>query len=171
MPGIVQIGIEGVLGRERQGQPLVPIQPGMLLYHALCPYWSVALVSGRHSRHSDMIEHWLAVQGMAHHAYILFAEDWDEDLVDTRLRQLQALRARGNVEMVIDADPKVVAKTLRQGATSLLFTHPSYSRPEHRPDVSAADRVRPWATITEEVELQRVLTVTDTRGVGESHES
>lgn len=165
------MGVEGVLGRERPGQPLVPIQSAMLLYHALAPHWSLGLCSLRHTRERETLEHWLAVQGMAHHSYILWAEDWDEDPIDTRMRQLQLLRGQGNVEMMIDADPKVVAKALHQGVPSLLFSHPSYSRPEHRPDVSTADRIRPWSAITEEVELQRVLAVTDSRGIGDSHES
>jgi hypothetical protein len=78
-----------------------------------------------------------------------------------RLRQIHVARSRGTVDFYLDADPVWVAKAFSMGMTALLFSHPSYARPEFRPD--APKGVRPWDELLAERTRQQAMIATDRR--------
>lgn len=105
-------------------------------------------------------EHWLATRGLRDWVGVL------GDAIPTRtgetLRQAQVahLRARGPIELAVDPDPASAAWLVATGTPCLLHLHPSYSRPEFRPD---APGIRTWDEIQAELDRQEKMLVADAR--------
>lgn len=67
-------------------------------------------------------------------------------------RQIEHLRGKGPVDLVITSDPKVVHKLLQVGMTSLMFLQPAYIKEEFRPDSRGGVKV--WQDIDAEITKQ-----------------
>ena len=123
----------------------------MALYHALCASTRVVvcLDGPRHEA-----EQWLRNHGLTAHADVI-----DTSMAfagtDLRERQLAVERARGGVDMLVEADPERAASALQKGITTMLFLPPNYIRPEFRPDLTR--KIKPWATIAAELDAQKEI--------------
>lgn len=78
-----------------------------------------------------------------------------------RIRQLHVARSKGPIDFYVDASPRWAAEAFRMGMTSMLFSHPSYARPEFRPD--APKGVRPWDELIAERTRQQAMIAADRR--------
>lgn len=157
MAGTVAITIEGVL---RSPNSEGTITAGLLLYHGMKSVMKLALLT---DSPRDKAEHWLTVNGLRDHAYLLIASATDGDSVEAR-RTAQIRRLRGSnvqVDMVVEADPSVAAQTMLAGVPTLLFAHPQYAMPSFRPDFIGTPK--PWDDIAVEMERQALLADNDIR--------
>lgn len=157
MSSVAVLSLEGVLQQEVTSGP---IQPGVMLYHGLKSVYRLAVVIDQ-PREKALI--WLMQNGLREHAYTVLHEPTDpDDPAERRLVQLQRLRGRGvSIGLFVDRDPDTVAKAMSAGIPSLLFVHPAYARPEHRPDHS--DAPTPWGNLADEMDRQALLRSGDTR--------
>jgi hypothetical protein len=149
MAGAVVICLEGVLikGVPPNG---APIMVGLELYGALGARFKLVL----DSNHDDIIdiEHWLRVAGLTKHVLVLWRDDGQEDLTDLQLRDrhLATWRSQGlDIQLYITASPEVARLMMDAGVTTILLAHPTYARPEYRPD--HVQGMRAWADIEAEV--------------------
>lgn len=157
MAGIICITVQGVLKQEiGEG----PITQGIQIYHGLKHMLKIALIT---DESIERTQHWLKLNGLQEHAYLLPGLDSDgDDPVTRRTRQIGRLRANAEqADMLLDPDPEVVAEATRQGITGLLFAHPKYASPKFRPDYSYTPK--PWDEIASEMTRQRLLRDNDPR--------
>lgn len=156
------VSIEGVLAQDSVSLiKAAPVPIGIALYHSLKTMFKLALVT---SAPTKEVDHWLRVAGLSDHAYLLTPGPLDDptDITALRTRQLRTLRNNGaDVGLVIDSSPAVAAMALSKGVSGVVFTHPSYTRPEFRPDYE--EKRKPWAEIEREITIQRQLKATDLR--------
>lgn len=134
------------------------IAAGIVTYRAFKAVGRVILATSLERRQADA---WCLTNNLMDHDDLIdgtVALDPDEPL---RFRQLSIARARGAVDIYIDADPAYVAEGLRRGMTSLLFSQPSYARPEFRPD--APRGIRPWEELIAERTRQQAMIASDSR--------
>jgi len=82
-------------------------------------------------------------------------------LDDPELEQVKYCRSQGKVELIVTADTELAKKLLEIGLDTLLFLHPSYLRPEFRPD--GRQGMRSWAAIEEEIDKQIEMMKEDPR--------
>jgi hypothetical protein len=152
----VMLQIEGVMTRIRDSRgedgliQSTPIEIGLKLFHSLRTSNPIILVSNDTVEHTD---YWLKTQGIGkdHYALLMTPQpvDRSEPLAEVPLRQLDRLMGMGhNLGLLISADPYVVKEAVKKGVPSLLFAHPTYARPEWRPEHSPG--MRAWAEIEEE---------------------
>ena len=73
-------------------------------------------------------------------------------LEDPDIEQVKYVRSQGKVELVVTSDIELAKKLLEIGLDTLLFLHPTYLRPEFRPD--GRQGIRSWAAIEEEIDKQ-----------------
>ena len=73
-------------------------------------------------------------------------------LEDPDIEQVKYVRSQGKVELVVTSDTELAKKLLEIGLDTLLFLHPTYLRPEFRPD--GRQGIRSWAAIEEEIDKQ-----------------
>ena len=73
-------------------------------------------------------------------------------LEDPDIEQVKYVRSQGKVELVVTSDTELAKKLLEIGLDTLLFLHPTYLRPEFRPDGRLG--IRSWAAIEEEIDKQ-----------------
>ena len=73
-------------------------------------------------------------------------------LEDPDIEQVKYVRSQGKVEVVVTSDTELAKKLLEIGLDTLLFLHPTYLRPEFRPD--GRQGIRSWAAIEEEIDKQ-----------------
>jgi hypothetical protein len=161
------MAIEGVLGRypgEGRYVSMAPIQAGVSLFRALTQVGSVVLLSSFED--TDKIHHWLKLNMIHEHDYeklvprTMLQLDMDEPTL--RQQQIGLIRYYGfPISLLVDSSSEVVAEAFRMGIVSLLFAHPSYMRPEHRPDVG--NEPRTWDSIEADAIRQRELMAADTR--------
>ena len=71
---------------------------------------------------------------------------------DPEFEQVKYVRSQGKVELIVTADTELAKKLLEIGLDTLLFLHPTYLRPEFRPDGRQGQRS--WAAIEEELDKQ-----------------
>jgi len=156
MTATAVIVLDGVL--RGSGDKMLPA--GARLYHGLREVMSVAVVTNEASIESA--DYWLKINGFHKHPYLLSTDPLALDDADARSLQIQRLRQAGSViDFVIEPDPVVALHLLNQGVATLLFTHPRFTNPEHRPDVTAT--ITPWETFVSEIERQESLKATDER--------
>jgi hypothetical protein len=158
MSATVAIVIEGVLSRE-VGEGV--ITQGQRLYFGLMESYTVALLTDRTD--TEAVKHWLKVNGLDKHPYLIPATIKDpQDPAARRMQQISRLRQAGcNVELLIEPDPKVAAHAMGNGVAVLNYLHPNYSNPRFRPDYK--ETVTPWAEMDAEVERLRALREEDPR--------
>lgn len=82
-------------------------------------------------------------------------------LDDPDFEQVKYCRSQGKVEVIVTADTELAKKLLEIGLDTLLFLHPSYLRPEFRPD--GRQGMRSWAAIEEELDKQMEMLKEDPR--------
>ena len=131
---------------------------GVATYRAFKAVGRVTLLTVMERRLADA---WCLTNNVSDYDDLIDASvevDPDETL---RFRQLSVARTRGTVDLYIDAEPTYVAEGLRRGMTALLFSQPSYARPEFRPD--APKGVRPWDELIAERTRQQAMIATDSR--------
>ena len=73
-------------------------------------------------------------------------------LEDPDIEQVKYVRSQGKVELVVTSDTELAKKLLEIGLDTLLFLHPTYLRPEFRPD--GRQGIRSWAAIEEDIDKQ-----------------
>jgi len=73
-------------------------------------------------------------------------------LEDPDIEQVKYVRSQGKVELVVTSDTELAKKLLEIGLDTLLFLHPTYLRPEFRPD--GRQGMKSWAAIEEEIDKQ-----------------
>jgi hypothetical protein len=145
----VLIALNGVLRSDAN----TPIREGRMLYDALIDAYRVVIMA---DEPQERAEHWLKQYGVKGYAGLLTPNVMLTDEDPLRPRQIATARALGRVDLVIDADPQVVAHCLEIEIPSLLFLHPKTSRPEWRPD-----NRRSWDEITALLEKQREKEATE----------
>ena len=82
-------------------------------------------------------------------------------LEDPDIEQVKYVRSQGKVELVVTSDTELAKKLLEIGLDTLLFLHPTYLRPEFRPD--GRQGIRSWAAIEEEIDKQIEMIKEDPR--------
>jgi hypothetical protein len=82
----------------------------------------------------------------------------DEDL---SIRQINVARSKGQADLFITNSPTLWAYSFRIGIPSVLFSVPSYTRVEFRPD--APRKVRAWSEVEATIAEQNALRTQDAR--------
>jgi hypothetical protein len=104
-------------------------------------------------------ERWLKNSGISKfeeimdYSYITLGEN-------NNLRLVEYCRSQGKVELVITADIELAKYLLEQGIHTLMFLHPTYIRPEFRPDGRGR---KDWDAVVEELDRQQELYADDKR--------
>ena len=150
----IAFSLDGVLRDETGGLVL----NGIPVYRACKAIGRLILLT---DMERPAAEAWLAINRLNDWDDLLGAEtviDPDEPL---RYRQIARARSLGQVHLYVDGDPSVVAEALRLGMPTLLFSSPSYARPEFRPD--APKGVRKWDDLVAERTRQQAMIAVDTR--------
>ena len=165
---VTVIAIEGVLARypadPGRYASMPSIESGMALLRGLNKVGPVILLSS--FADTDKIHHWLQVQLITSKDYEKLVPrshaHSDLDEISLRVQQINLVRYYSYpIGLFIDSSSEVVAKAFSMGITSMLFAHPSYMRPEHRPDVEHSPRS--WDSIERDAIRQRELMATDRR--------
>lgn len=153
----IAMSVDGIL---RNPNDSAPIMSGVLLYYSLVKSHRVTLIFDTAAR--DKVQHWLRINNMTEHAGEIYWELEDpEDIVERREKQLGKIRAQGSLSLMVESDPSVAEMLLVKGIPTLLYLHPSYMRPEHRPDYE--EEITPWGSLLDEVKRQRTMRSMDTR--------
>jgi hypothetical protein len=143
MNGTVCVFYEGVLQTPRNQ----PILTGFLLVASLAQGNRVVLAT---SGSSERVDHQMRTEKL---------QDKIAEIVDSSLdlpplplwqRQIEVLRSRHPVTMVLTAEPFVAEWVLSKGMTSLFFAHPGFSRPAIRPVQGNRD----WESLVQELEAR-----------------
>ena len=82
-------------------------------------------------------------------------------LNDPDLEQVKYCRSQGKVELVVTGNVELAKRLLEIGLDTLLFLHPTYLRPEFRPD--GRQGMKAWADIEEEIDKQIEMIKEDPR--------
>jgi hypothetical protein len=80
---------------------------------------------------------------------------------DPDLEQVKYCRSQGKVELVVTGNVELSKKLLEIGLDTLLFLHPTYLRPEFRPD--GRQGMKAWADIENEIDKQIEMIKEDPR--------
>ncbi|MEU0215870.1 hypothetical protein ABZ281_12410 [Streptomyces sp. NPDC006265] len=144
----VVISIDGVLKRSN-GDAVIPA--GQLLYHGLAETHVVHLVDEPDTFNSSrpLAENWLKRNGFTKHIRVIKPRTSDRYGL---IGGLKSLRPDLHVDLVVVGDPAVASDLLAAGYTTVLFTHPRYSRPQWKPDWNGEPR--PWNDLVAEIEAQ-----------------
>ena len=144
--------VDGVL-RSDTGSP---IYQGLALYRMFNEDVRVILLSNeREKTHRWLLEHKI------NKIDDLFDYNLPGVLDDPELDQVKYCRSQGKVEVVVTADLDLATKLLQEGLDTLVFLHPTYLRPEFRPD--GRQGVRSWAAIEAEMDKQIEMIKEDPR--------
>ena len=82
-------------------------------------------------------------------------------LDDPDLEQVKYCRSQGKVELVVTGNVELAKRLLEIGLDTLLFLHPTYLRPEFRPD--GRQGMKAWADIENEIDKQIEMIKEDPR--------
>lgn len=144
--------VDGVL-RSDTGSP---IYQGLALYRMFNEDVRVILLSNeREKTHRWLLEHKI------NKIDDLFDYNLPGVLDDPELDQVKYCRSQGKVDVVVTADLDLATKLLQEGLDTLVFLHPTYLRPEFRPD--GRQGVRSWAAIEAEMDKQIEMIKEDPR--------
>jgi hypothetical protein len=80
---------------------------------------------------------------------------------DHEFEQVKYVRSQGKVDLIVTANTDLAKKLLEIGLDTLLFLHPSYLRPEFRPD--GRQGMKSWASIEDEIDKQLEMIREDPR--------
>lgn len=150
----IVFAMDGVL-RSNTGEL---VTDGLILFKAMKVVGRVVLLT---EMDRSMAEVWLMMNHLEDYDDLITNDVAIDPQEPLRNRQIAVARTRGVINFYIDADPSMVAEAMRLGITALLFTTPSYSRPEFRPD--APKGVRRWDDITAEKTRQQAMKAVDAR--------
>jgi hypothetical protein len=147
------VELEGVL-KDTKGSP---INSGIILIAQLAAYNKLTFVT---EMSRPEAEQWINVNKVVDYDHLL---DSSVGLVGDELilRQINYARAQGAIDLFVTNNPTHWAKAFEQGITCVLFSVPSYTRPEFRPD--APRRARSWTDIEAAIEKQNELRTKDAR--------
>ena len=144
--------VDGVL-RSETGSP---IYQGLALYRMFNEDVRVILLTDeREKTHRWLLEHKI------NKIDDLFDHTLPGVIDEPELEQVKYCRSQGKVEIVVTADLDLGKKLLQEGLDTLLFLHPTYLRPEFRPD--GRQGVRSWAAIEAEMDKQIEMIKEDPR--------
>lgn len=144
--------VDGVL-RSHTGSP---IRQGISLYRTLRQHTQVYLLCSHKARD----DRWLK-ENKINLVDDLVGEDIPLSIDWLELRQVEHCKGRGQIDFVITSDPKLAAKLLETGVTSLMFLQPVYISEKFRPD--SREGRKSWADIESEITRQQELYVSDHR--------
>ena len=144
--------VDGVL-RSETGSP---IYQSLALYRMFNEDVRVILLTDeREKTHRWLLEHKI------NKIDDLFDHNLPGVIDEPELEQVKYCRSQGKVEIVVTADLDLGKKLLQEGLDTLLFLHPTYLRPEFRPD--GRQGVRSWAAIEAEMDKQIEMIKEDPR--------
>lgn len=153
----VAMVVDGVL---RQPNDNGVIIQGLLLYKSLVKDHRVSLIID--SAAKEKVQYWLIMNGLTEHINEIYWDDIDpDDAPSRRIAQVGRLRTGGPLGLVFEADTEVATALLNAGIPSMLFIHPQYTHPEHRPEYSSGPT--PWNELLAEKTRQMEARATDTR--------
>lgn len=144
--------VDGVL-RSETGSP---IYQGLALYRMFNEDVRVVLLCDERAK----TNRWL-LEHKINKLDDLIDRDVPGVLDDPDLEQVKYCRSQGKVELVVTADIDLAKKLLEIGLDTLLFLHPTYLRPEFRPD--GRQGMKKWASIEEEIDKQLEMLKEDPR--------
>lgn len=146
---LVLEGIVRVAGSE------APLETGVALYQALAHNSRLYVLSNEWTE--DEMDLWMRRRGLTGHLTYLHAP------IPGPAGRLDALRRirSWRISLVVEPDPACAAAEIADGWSTLLHTHAAYSRPEWRPDYQGSPR--PWDALTDEIEHQQALRLSDRR--------
>lgn len=149
--------VDGIL---RAPNDSAVIMSGALLYHSLVKSHRVTLIVD--SMAKEKVQYWLRVNGFFDHAGEVYYEVGDpENVVDRRKLQLQKIRQHGGLAFVVESDTEATEMFHDIGVPVLLYVHPKYMKPEHRPGFS--QEVAPWNSLVSTVRKEREMRAMDVR--------
>lgn len=151
----IAIFVDNVL----RGAGNAPIHQGLALYRMFNQDVRVVLLcEDKAKTNTWLLQHRIKkVDDLMDYGVPGIGEDKDLDLI-------KYVRAQGKLDMVITGDIELAKKLLELGIDTLMFLHPTYLRPEFRPD--GRQGVRSWAVIQEEMEKQDQMHLNDPRTKG-----
>jgi len=144
--------VDGVL-RSHTGSPN---RQGFALYRTLKETTQVILICSHKARD----DRWLK-ENKINLVDDLVGEDIPLSIDWLEWRQVEYCRGRGPVDYVVTSDPKLSAKLLESGITTLMFLQPLYISEKFRPD--SREGRKSWADIENEITRQQELYVEDHR--------
>ncbi|MCZ0981929.1 hypothetical protein O1L60_31455 [Streptomyces diastatochromogenes] len=153
----VVIAIEGVLKRP-DSDAVIP--SGLLLYQGLAETHVVHLVDDPDTFNASkaVAQQWLKRHGFTKHIRVIKPHTSDRYGL---LGGIRALRPDLHVDLVVVADPSQASDLLAAGYTTVLVSHPRYSRPQWKPDYRGEPRA--WDDLVAEIETQDQRYAQDTR--------
>lgn len=163
--GTILVAIEDVIGKHDQLRGFHPIAASLPFIYSLKQSYKIVLSSM--SLDLKSTEYWLMLNGITQnqlYEHLLYREGrWDDlDEVELRVAHLRNLQGAGHgVDMVISADPGVIANVVALGVQGLLWASPTYMRPEFQPGGARVPKA--WDSIVEGVDRQKELAAADTR--------
>jgi hypothetical protein len=148
VPVNVVIAIDGVLKRP-DSDAIIPA--GQLLYHGLAETHVVHLADDPDTFNSSkaLAQNWLKRNGLNKHIRLI--KPYASDRYGL-LGGLQQLRPDLHVDLVVVADPVQASDLLAAGYTTVLFTHPRYTRPQWKPDYRGEPKA--WDDLVAEIDAQ-----------------
>lgn len=153
----VAITVEGILKQLNDNGVLVP---GLLLYKSLIKDHRVSLIID--SAAKEKVQYWLLMNSLTDHVNEIYWDDIDpDDAPSRRIAQIGRLRKQGPLSLVFESDTTVAAALLKAGIPTMLYLHPQYTSPEHRPGYRA--EITPWDDLVAEKVRQQEARATDTR--------
>ena len=151
----IAIAVDGVL---RAPNDNAAIMSGVLLYHSLVKSHRVTLIID--SMAKEKVQYWLRVNGLCDHVAEVYYEVGDpEDSSERRIQQIKKVKQHGALAFVIESDTEVVEKLHEQGVPAMLYVHPKYMLPDHRPGF--AETVTPWNSLVSTVRKEREMRAMD----------
>ena len=150
----VLVQIEGVLADARQPSLVdnSPLQEGLLLFRSLQTN-ALAIIYTTHDE--ERARYWLQRERIETPLKLIKLDSAVEDMI------VKCRAAGHDLTLMLTADPDHVVAAYKQGLQSLLFVHPSYGRPEWRPDYE--DTIRPWNEMVTEIIDKRLTLASDGR--------
>jgi hypothetical protein len=153
----VAMVVDGIL---RAPNDNAVIMSGALLYHSLVKSHRLILIID--SMAKEKVQYWLRVNGFFDHADEVYYEVGDpESVVDRRKLQLQKIRQNGAVSFVLESDTEATEMFHEIGVPVMLYVHPKYMKPEHRPGFT--QEVTPWNSLVDTVRKEREMRAMDVR--------
>lgn len=142
----IVIFMDGVL-RGGFGQPL---RGGVAMYRALAAEHRILLIGND----VEADKRWIAEENLPDYAHLAALDPLD---VDDRIiwRTLSTFRSRGQIDLVIIANPELAAECFTLGYETMLYVSPAFARPSWRPDARKDAGATPWQAFMEEVRNQR----------------
>lgn len=153
----IAIVVDGIL---RAPHDSAAIMSGMLLYHSLVRTHRVTLIIDSMAR--DKVQYWLRMNGLVDHVGEIYYELGDsEDTPTRRSKQVKRLRQQGALAFLIESDTEVAEKLHEQGVPTLLYVHPKYMLPDHRPGFE--ETVTPWSSLVNTIRKEKEMRAMDVR--------